>query len=382
MNENEILKLCRQFDGVVLEEYPNYIVCRNGEVYSLARNRFLDKTRRKRNPLDINSKSDDIVHLSLADTSISIAVYRLLAKAFVPNPENKKTVNHIDGNPSNISIENLEWMTQSENSIHAHENNLVGGKYTRCTKSRIVYNEELIGVYSSTVKAIKDLNLKSTNANVRKAAILNVNVPVNTEKVPFTSQGIVWRYVVEDEKACTTVPVKFAEFDINKIEHLKIRGYDDYVVTVDGRIYNTRTAKWLTTTLITPKGRSKYAVCSLKLPNSSYKMVRLARIVADAFCGNWKNVGHVDGNILNCAASNLVEVNCSHTERKIAAYRLQWKEVVIEEYESVDAICKDGMSKCAVLDVIIKNKVIPIGVNYSTDKLPYTYKEHVLRGWK
>lgn len=58
------------------------------------------------------------VRLINGSTKQKFYVHRLVADAFIPNPENKREVNHIDGNPQNNSITNLEWVTHKENIDH------------------------------------------------------------------------------------------------------------------------------------------------------------------------------------------------------------------------------------------------------------------------
>ena len=89
-------------------------------------------------------------------------VHRLVAIAFIPNPDNKPEVNHIDGNKINNNIDNLEWVTSSENSIHAYETGLNPNK-KELDEKEIIYMycelnmtmQEIAKHFNVPIKSIK-----------------------------------------------------------------------------------------------------------------------------------------------------------------------------------------------------------------------------------
>ena len=95
---------------VLGHEKTHKISC-NGNIWSEITNKFL-KNKCNRN---------GYLSIQLTQRGKCYLVHRLVATAFIPNPENKPQVNHIDGNKSNNTASNLEWCTQSENQKHAYK---------------------------------------------------------------------------------------------------------------------------------------------------------------------------------------------------------------------------------------------------------------------
>lgn len=100
----------------LISDYPNYEVSNLGNV----RNRLTGKVLR---PFK-NGKGYLRVDLCKNGKEKTFLVHRLVATAFIPNPDNKPQVNHIDGCKSNNYISNLEWCNSSENVSHSYRTGL------------------------------------------------------------------------------------------------------------------------------------------------------------------------------------------------------------------------------------------------------------------
>lgn len=136
-----------------------YQISNTGKVKSLARMRLskggsLAPVKERILKLKTSKGGYLVVHLRNEDKQSHPSIHRLVAEAFIPNPDNKPTVNHIDGNKQNNNVENLEWSTHSEQMNHAVANNLLevrgSPKYSKAFKKEVLdyYNSHDVSITS------------------------------------------------------------------------------------------------------------------------------------------------------------------------------------------------------------------------------------------
>lgn len=136
----------REIKGV-----PGYGITNLGRVVNLKENWIL------------KYKIDDVgypkVTLFVNKKPVDKRIHRILAEAFIENPENLPQVNHIDGDKTNFSIDNLEWVTAKENSIHA----ILTGLSKSCENhpNAKITNEQARGI-------LNDFSILGSIADVKK----------------------------------------------------------------------------------------------------------------------------------------------------------------------------------------------------------------------
>lgn len=90
-----------------------------------------------------NNRDYSIVIFNKNDEQITYLVHRLVALAFIPNPDNLPEVNHKDGNKDNNCVDNLEWVSSKENANHARKNGLINQHGQNSVNSKLSDEEAI-----------------------------------------------------------------------------------------------------------------------------------------------------------------------------------------------------------------------------------------------
>ncbi|AYV85565.1 MAG: DNA-directed RNA polymerase subunit 2 [Satyrvirus sp.] len=163
--------------------------------------------------------------LSTKGKNRSYRTHRIVAEAFVKNPDKKKNkiVNHLDGNRLNNYYKNLEWTTIKGNNEHAAQNNLTAKTERRV--SQFDENNKLIKIHDTLSKASEETGVGAPRI---------VDVCKGRWK---TAGGFIWKYTDENEN----------EVDLDPEEEgfKQIKTFPNYWVTKDGRIYSKPFKKFM-----------------------------------------------------------------------------------------------------------------------------------------
>ena len=123
-----------------------YAITSDGQVWNYRTKMFMKQR--------VNRGGYLIVNLNKNGKKITYTVHQLVAKAYIPNPNNLPQINHKDENKQNNCVENLEWVSAKENSNYGTRNERVAKSH-----SKPVYCVELDKVFESASIAARALNL-------------------------------------------------------------------------------------------------------------------------------------------------------------------------------------------------------------------------------
>jgi len=254
----------------VIEEFPNYEVSDCGRV----RNKNTGKLMKLG---ELKSGSYKTVSLKKKGCkSKGCQVHRLVAQAFIPNPLNLSLVNHKNGVKYNNNLENLEWITSRDNTLHSIH--VLGNRRKGYDIYRIDSegNEEY---YPSVAEAIR-INKVSREALMKACESGEEYCKYKWRK----GDNIFEPYIQEEDEK---------ERDIPYLE--------GFTVTSFGRVYNRRTG------LLRKLNIMEMGYYAIRIRGNNYY---IAHLVADTFLAESKPkenpiVNHKDGNKLNNRLENL-----------------------------------------------------------------------------
>ena len=263
----------------VIEKATNYEVSNYGQVKNNNTNKILKQTL-------INGYF--AVGLRIDNKTTTAFLHRLVAIRFLVCPDETFVVNHKDGVKTNNNVENLEWVSRSENGKHAYRLNL--HKPIRFGVSQYTLDNVFVREYESLLDAEKETGIYNGH-------ISGVCRGIRGRK---TAGGYIWKYT---DYIPTTQPVPDGKI---------MTGYPNYIITKDGRVYNSKRNKYL----VPAKNEGGYMTLSLSdgkkqenfINSKKRKNFIVHRLVALLYLENPNNyleVNHIDFDKTNNNVDNL-----------------------------------------------------------------------------
>ena len=168
-----------------------YQVSNLGRVKSLERykdnNGGLVKMPEKIMRIAVDTIGYNIICLTKKGKRKTHKIHRLVANAFVPNPQNKREVNHKDGDKHNNADSNLEWTTRLENIRHAYDTGLNGGEHSRNNSA-----SKAVKQHDKNMKLIA--TYKSMQEASRMTGVCQGNISCCCVGKRAMAGGFIWKY--------------------------------------------------------------------------------------------------------------------------------------------------------------------------------------------
>jgi len=149
----------------VINGYPDYEISNKGRVKALSKVRnSIHGTRTTREKIITQhyNKLLGYIYVNMYQKGMptSRSLHRIIAINWIPNPENKREVNHIDGNKQNNSIENLEWMSSLENTRHSFTTNSKKSLVLNIEKAEEIREMHKMGMTNSQIALVLGIQRK------------------------------------------------------------------------------------------------------------------------------------------------------------------------------------------------------------------------------